>query len=174
MAAIVVTQLISRWTGNEKSRAAYLRALEPGDLTALKDLETMVLDLPHFEIYGTTDTNTADSDAINLNDQGVTFPAGFKRLIEVHAFVADGSTTAYRKAQALITGGTTPVIEGELVVGNDTVDTNPDFITATPVVTFDFEVVSDEVIIEAVGESSDVVTWVIHVFVSDLIRLVGV
>lgn len=164
MAAIVVSETVSRWTGKPRSRAAYLGALEPNSAEALKDLETMVLGLPHFEVFGTTDTNTADSDAINLSDQGVTFPDGTQRIIYVEASVADDDGQGLIIGRAIVDGGSTPIVNDEEADG-----TLDDGLAGAP--TLDFEVVSNEVIIEAVGIADVDCRWVIRIWVGDAIPL---
>ncbi len=164
MAAIVVSQTVNRWTGNTASRASYLRALEPGSAAALKDLETMVLGLPHFEVFGLTDTNTADSDAINLTDLGVKFDDGTQRNIYVEASCADNDGQGLLICRATVDGGATPIISDESVDG-----TLDDGLAGAP--SIDFEVVSDEVIIEAVGVLDVDIRWVIRIWVSDPIPL---
>src|SRR5690606_26234481 len=143
-------------------------ALEPGNETARKDLETMVLGLPHFEVYGTTDTDTADSDAINLSDQGVTFPAATQRTITVEAFVAQAAETGYIKYVATVNGadGTTPEVDGAVALVNltDAVDATQDpFILV--------EVTSNKVIVNVEGDTNVDTRWVLHVYVSDAVPL---
>lgn len=168
MAAIVVSKTVSRWTGHEKSRASYLSALAPNDETARKDLETMVLGLPHFEVYGTTDTNTATSVALNLSDQGVTFPAGTQRNVLVRAYVAQAAETGFIEYEATVNGadGTTPEVDGSTLIANqtDAVDA-----TADPGITV--VVTSNEVLVNASGDTDVDTRWVIHVWVTDAIPL---
>lgn len=158
----------NRWTGRTKDRAGYLRALEPGDATARKDLETMVLGLPHFVVTGTTDTNTADSDAINLSDMGVTFPAATMRHIRVRAYVSQGSETGFIEHVAAISGadGTTPEVDGQVALVNLT-----DAVDATNDPAIDVEVAANEVIIEAVGDTTVNTRWYIEVYVGEIIPL---
>lgn len=166
MAAIVIQSLVNRFTGNQKSRANYLRALEPGSLTALKDLETMVLGLPHFEVYGTTDTTTADSDALNLTTQGVTFSNATQRTVYVEASVADNDGQGLLVYQFQVDGGTTPIVTA--VQADSAICLDDSGLAGAP--TLDFEVVANAVIIEAVGTAAPC-RWVIKVWVSDEIPL---
>lgn len=175
MAAIVVSQTINRWTGNEKSAAAYRAAIEPNSEAARKDLETMLLGLPHFEVYGTTDTNT-DGVAINLNDAGVTFPDGTHRVIKVVAHVADVDGQGIVTARAVVDGGATPIV----TVVQDTQETvasgvgkSSETITGGlgGIPTLDIDEVSNEVEVQALGISGVDCRWVIHVWVSDAIPL---
>lgn len=164
MAAIVVSKTVNRWTGNHASPAAFRRALEPGDENARKDLETMVLGLPHFEVHGLTDTNTADSDAINLSDLGVLFPDATQVNLYVEAAVADNDGQGLLICRATVDGGATPIISDESVDG-----TLDDGLAGAP--SLDFEVVSNEVIIEAVGVLDVDMRWVIRIWVGDPIPL---
>ena len=168
MAAIDVSQVVSRWTGDEKNRSNYLRALELGNETARKNLETMVLGLPHFEVYGTTDTSTATSVALNLSDEGVTFPAATQRNVVVKAWCAQAAETGYIEHIATVSGadGTTPEVDGSTLVANqtDNIDTSAD-----PAITV--VVTSNEVLVNAVGDADVDTRWPIHVFVTDALPL---
>ena len=109
MAAAVITKTVSRWTGDEASRASYLKALEQNSATALKLLETLVLGLPHFEISFTTDTNTA-SVVLNLTTQGVTFPDGTQRIIYSRLRTADNDGMGVVEGKVMVDGGSTPIV----------------------------------------------------------------
>lgn len=168
MAAIVVTQTINRWHGQNTDAAAYDRAKARDGDTSRKMLETMVLGLPHFEVYGTTDTDTADSDAINLSDLGVTFAAATQRTITVEAFVSQAAETGYIKHVATVNGadGTTPEVDGQVALVNltDAVDATQDpFILV--------EVTSNEVIVNVEGDTDVDTRWVLHIYVSDAVPL---
>jgi hypothetical protein len=164
MATMAGISIVNRWHGHETSRAAYKRALEDGNTEAQKMLETMVLGLPHFEVRGTTDTNTADSDAINLSDLGVVFGDAKQVNLYVEASVADDNGQGLLICRASIDGGSTPIVSDESVDG-----TLDDGLAGAP--SIDFEVVSDEVIIEAVGVLDVDLRWVIKIWVSDPIPL---
>jgi hypothetical protein len=167
MAAIVVSETLSRWTGRTKDRAGYLRALEPNDEAARKDLETMVLGMPHFEVKGTTDTNTSASVALNLTAQGVTFPADTQRLLYVEAYVADDNGSGVVIGRALIRGGATPVVADEQL----DVTLDDDLSAATSAPTLDFQVNTADVVIEAIGDADVDARWHIKVWVGELIPL---
>lgn len=109
MAAAVISKTVSRWTGNDKSRATYLRALEPNSAAALKDLETIVLGLPHFEVYFTSDTNTATA-VLNLATQGVAFPDGTQRVIISRLRAADVDGQGIVEGKTIVDGGSTPIV----------------------------------------------------------------
>jgi hypothetical protein len=180
MAAIVVTRTENNFIALGKDSPARIsQAVWPTGGNTGDDgrkCQQGLLGQPDFIVYGTTDTNTADSDAINLSDNGVTFPANTIREITVVAYAGDGTAVRKITAAALVIGGSTPAFAGEAqdvpsvgAVTSDSVTTAS--YGAAPVITIDFEVVSDEVIIEAVGESSDVVTWVLEVYVGRLIPM---
>jgi hypothetical protein len=59
---------------------------------------------------GTTDTNTAASTAVNLNDQGVTFPDATNRRIETLCKIADVDGQGYVEGVACVDGGATPIV----------------------------------------------------------------
>jgi hypothetical protein len=165
MAAIVVSQTVTRWTGNQTSRAGYMRALEPNSETARKDLETMVLGLPHFEVYGTTDTNTAASVAINLTTQGVTFPDATQRVILARARVADNDGQGIVESKSVVDGGSTPIVV------TDSADADPlvSGLGGTP--TLVMSVSTADVILTAVGISAVPCRWLIEIWVGDALPL---
>lgn len=115
---------------------------------------------PDFIVTGTTDTNTADSDALNLTAQGVTFPDGFHRKITIDAWAADEDGVGFVRHTAIIDGGSTPIVADQ--AGDATLD---DGVAAA--FTLDVEVVANAVIIEAVGASADNLRWYIEVYVGE-------
>jgi hypothetical protein len=119
---------------------------------------------PDFIVTGTTDTNTADSDAINLSAQGVTFPDAAHRLIRIDAWAADEDGVGFVRHLAIIDGGATPIVADQ--IGDANLD---DGVAAA--FTLDVEVATNQVIIEAVGASSDNLRWYIEVYVGDLIPI---
>jgi hypothetical protein len=179
MAAIVVTKTVNNFLELSKDDSSRIsQAVWPtGGISATNGFKCQqgLLGQPDFIVYGTTDTNTADSDAINLSDNGVKFPANTLREITVVAYVGDGSVVKKITAAALIIGGSTPAIGGEAQDAPSTTGANDSVTTASyggaMTISIDFEVVSDEVIIEAVGESGDVNTWVLEVYVGRIIPM---
>jgi hypothetical protein len=176
MAAIVISRTQVNWTAIDKdSPQRVSEGVWPTGGLSGPACQQGLLGQPDFIVYGATDTNTADSDAINLTTRGVSFPANTLREITVVAYVGDGTAASKRTARALIIGGSTPAITGEAQDAPSTTGANDSVTTASygaaPVVTIDFEVVSNEVIVEAVGESGDVVTWVLEVYVGRLIPM---
>jgi hypothetical protein len=179
MAAIVVSRTTNNFVeipADDPSRVSQAVWPTGGHPGVGAKLQQTLIGQPDFIVYGATDTNTADSDAINLSALGVRFPANTLREITVVAYVGDGALVRKITAAALVIGGTTPAFGGEVQAvasstgANDSVTTES-YGGAGPVVTFDFEVVSNEVIIEAVGESGDVVTWVIEIYVGRIIPM---
>lgn len=69
---------------------------------------------PTFEIFGTTDTNTAaaSSSAINLSQRGVTFPTNTYRDIEVETLAFNGANRWKFRTKQRVRGGTNPALEG--------------------------------------------------------------
>lgn len=179
MAAIVVSSTQNNFTtiARDSNQRISLSVWPTGGVVGEGEkCQQGLLGRPDFIVRGVTDTNTADSDAINLSDNGVTFPANTLREITVVAYAGDGTAACKRTARALIIGGSTPAITGEAQDVASVGAVTSDSVTsasygAAPVVTIDFEVVSDEVIVEAVGESGDVVTWHIEVYVGQLIPM---
>lgn len=167
MAAIVVTQTINRWHGQNTDAAAYDRAKARDSDTSRKMLETMVLGLPHFEVYGTTDTNTADSDAIDLTALGVDFPTATQRVIYVEASVADVDGMGLLVYRFQVDGGTTPIVTA--VQADSAINLDDSGLGGAP--TLDFEVETANVVLEAVGISAVPCRWVIKIWVGDLIPL---
>lgn len=177
MAAIVVSSTTVNWSPLSKdSPQRVSEAVWPTGGANGPAAQQGLLGQPDFVVYGTTDTNTEDSDAINLSTRGVPFPANTLREITVVAYVGDGSAVKKITAAALIIGGTTPAIGGEAQdVESVGAETSDSVTTATYggalTASIDFEVVNNEVIIEAVGESGDVNTWVIEVYVGRLMPM---
>jgi hypothetical protein len=138
-----------------------LKALQGGSVENLLAAR-MVADpnAPDFVVTGTTDTNTADSDAINLTAQGVTFPDGFHRKITIDAWAADEDGVGFVRHVAIIDGGTTQIVSDQ--IGDANLD---DGVAAA--FTIDVEVVTDTVRIEAVGASADNLRWYIEIYISD-------
>ena len=168
MAAIVVTKVVDNWLPLPKSSPQRISmAVWPTGLGNAEDArkaQQQLLGQPDFIVEGTTDTSDADSDAINLSDQGVTFPDGTQRTLYVEASVADNDGQGLIIGRAVIDGGATPIVSDESVDG-----TLDDGLAGAP--SLDFEVVSNEVIIEAVGITDVDCRWVIRVWVSDAIPL---
>lgn len=177
MAAIVVSRTDVNWSPLAKeSPQRVSEAVWPTGGANGPQAQQGLLGQPDFIVYGTTDTNTADSDAINLSTRGVPFPANTLREITVVAYVGDGALVKKVTAAALIIGGTTPAIGGEVQAVASVGAATSDSVTTSTyggamTVSIDFEVVANEVIIEAVGESGDVNTWIIQVFVGRLFPL---
>ncbi len=180
MAAIVVTRTENNFLALGKADPSRIsQAVWPTGGSSASDgakCQQGLLGQPDFIVYGSTDTNTADSDAINLSDNGVSFPANTLREITVVAYVGDGSAVKKITAAALIIGGSTPAIGGEAQDVASVGATTSDSVTTASyggalTISIDFEVVSDEVIIEAVGESGDVNTWVLEVYVGRLMPM---
>lgn len=167
MAAPVIQLVVSRWTGVQKSRANYIRALEPGNLTALKDLETMVLGLPHFEVYSTSDTNTAGT-VLDLTAQGVTFGDATCRLIIVKAYLSDNDGQGVLETKFLVDGGATPIVPTPDVADADPIIAGLN-LASTPTLTP--SVSTANVILTAVGITGVPTRWVIHVFVGESVPL---
>lgn len=176
MAAIVVTRTDSNWSPLAKDAPQRVsEAVWPTGGVNGPAAQQGLLGQPDFIVYGATDTNTADSDAINLTTRGVPFPANTLREVTVVAYVGDGSAVKKITAAALIIGGSTPAIGGEAQDAPSTTGANDSVTTASYggalTISIDFEVVNNEVIIEAVGESGDVNTWVIEVYVGRLMPM---
>jgi hypothetical protein len=161
---MVVQSTVNRWTGNELNRANYLRALEPNSAAALKDLETMVLGLPHFEVYATADTNTS-SVLLDLTALGVTFPNATSRLIATRAFIADNDGQGIVEGKTVVDGGSTPIV----VTDSASADPLVSGLGGTP--TLVCSVSTANVILTAVGISAVPTRWVLQVFVGELIPL---
>ena len=169
MAAIVVTETVRNYRADLEKRSPQrlAEAVWPtsGQSGAGLKAQQTVLGEPDFIVYGTTDTNTADSDAINLSDEGVTFPDGHARMIWVRAYVADDNGMGVVEAKAIVDGGTTPIVVQDAASADPLVSG----LAGTPAI--DIEVATNEVIIEAVGITDVDCRWVIEVRVGDLVRL---
>ena len=168
MAAIVVSSVVNNYLPLPKDSPTRISmAVWPTggpDAETCRRAQMGLLGQPDFIVHGLTDTDTADSDAINLSDYGVTFPDGTQREITVKARVADNDGQGLLICRAVVDGGATPIISDEAVDG-----TLDDGLAGAP--SIDFEVVSNEVIIEAVGHTDVDMRWVIEVYVSDAIPL---
>lgn len=180
MAAIVITRTVNNFTPLAKDNPSRIsESVWPlGGSSADNGAKCQqgLLGQPDYIAFGTTDTNTADSDVINLTTLGVSFPANSLREIKVVAYAGDGALVKKITAAALIVGGTTPAIGGEAQDTPSVGAVTSDNITTASyggamTISIDFEVVGNDVIIEAVGESSDVNTWIIEVYVGRLMQL---
>lgn len=69
---------------------------------------------PQFEIFGTTDSNTAaaSSPVISLSDEGVIFPANTTRDIEVEVLAFNGANRYRYRTRQRIAGATDPTLGG--------------------------------------------------------------
>lgn len=164
MAAIAnITVIANRYVNRSKDRSSYLEALEPGNSTAQKMLERLVLNMPDFEATGTTDTNTATSPILNLTDLGVPFAtAETGRVIIVESYTADDNGYGFQKNIALVRGhGTTPVVEGQA----QPVD------LAEGAEEMTVAVQSNKVVVNCVGITGDNVRWYVKVWVGDAFPL---
>lgn len=164
MAAMVVQKTVNRWTGRELSPANFRRALEPGDESARKDLETMVLGLPHFEVYATADTNTS-STLIDLTALGVSFPDKTSRIIRTVAYIADNDGQGIVEGKSVVDGGATPI----LVTDSASADPLVSGLNGTP--TLVATMATANVTLVAVGISAVPTRWVLHVFVGEAVPL---
>lgn len=164
MAAPVINSVVSRWTGNQLNRSNYIRALETGNLTALKDLETMVLGLPHFEVYSTSDTNTAGT-VLDLTAQGVTFGNATARVLIAKTYVADNDGQGLLESKAIVDGGTTPILV------TDSADADPVISGVNGTPTMVASVSTANVIYTYTGISAVPTRIVMHVWVGELVPL---
>jgi len=160
--------------GLEPTTAEEALGLTAGEI-ARQALELALNGYVTLKVQGTTDTNTADSDAVNLSDVGVTFADATFRRIEVFARCADNDGMGCVFAAAVVDGGTTPIVTDaqDATGGTDTTAVSALSITGglagAPLI--DIEVVSNEVIVEAVGISSVDVRWDIDVRVYPAVSL---
>lgn len=167
MAAIVVSQTISNYRPDLEKRSDQRlnEAVWPTSSAGAPKSRQTLLGEPDFIVHGTTDTNTADSDAINLSDNGVVFSDGHARMIWVRAYVADDNGMGVVEAKAIVDGGATPIVVQDAASADPLVSG----LAGTPAL--DIEVATGEVIVEAVGITDVDCRWVIQIWVGDEIRL---
>lgn len=114
MAAFVATRTIRAYDPFPRSlQERFAKAFQNQDTYAEANLRK-IHGLPQFEIFGTTDTNTAaaSSPVISLSDEGVTFPVNTTRTIEVETLAFNGSNRYRWRTRQRIQGGTDPVLSG--------------------------------------------------------------
>ncbi len=75
-----------------------------------------ILDRPDFtaEVQATTDTSNVQ--AVDLTDEGVTFPANTIREIRLKSYCMTDNDTYYYESVEQVLGGTTPVLLGQKIV----------------------------------------------------------
>lgn len=76
-----------------------------------------LLGVPDFIIEGTTDSNTAALSAgaaasiqVNLSTEGVSFPSGYVRRIDILSETRDGSARNFQHIRQYVLGGTNPTL----------------------------------------------------------------
>lgn len=164
MAAIVVTRTDNYYDPNSRTPLQTLMLALANQDTYAVAAQMKVLGRPQFVVYGTTDTNTAGSTAINLTTSGVTFPDATQRVLRAVAHVADNDGQGLITTTAVIDGGTTPIIADESI--DQSLD---DGLAGAPTISFDLS--GNDVIVTAVGITDVDCRWVIDVFVEDLVSL---
>jgi len=168
MAAIVVTRIQNNFLPLDKSSPQRLSMAlwptggNPGDGAKA---QAVLLGSPDFVVYGTTDTNTAGSTAIDLTAQGVTFPDGTQRVIYAVAHIADNDGQGLVESKSIVDGGATPIVV------TDSADADPlvSGLGGTP--TLVLSVSTANVILTAVGISAVPCRWVIDVYIGDALPL---
>lgn len=145
--AASVTSLTGRFDPETRDQASpgriiFLGIFGGGTSIQRQTARNEVLHRPDFIVTGRMDVAGETLTAINLTDQGVTFPAGTIRPIDVECFVTGnlGASTEmfYTRKREVIIGGTTPVLG--VVIG--AIDTNlagatgDGFTTADPALDF--------------------------------------
>jgi hypothetical protein len=114
MAAFVETRSIKKYDPFPRTMLErFSRAFQNQD-TYSEANARYISGLPAFEIYGTTDTNTAaaSSPVVNLTTEGVTFPTNTYRTIEVETLAFNGSNRFKFRTRQRVRGGTNPTLEG--------------------------------------------------------------
>lgn len=114
MTAFVATRTIDGYDPFQRSlQERVAKAFQNQDTYAEANLRKL-LGQPQFEIFGTTDSNTAaaSSPVISLSDEGVTFPANTYRNIEVEVTAFNGAQRFHFRTRQRILGGTAPTLSG--------------------------------------------------------------
>lgn len=170
MAAIVVSSITNNYLALPKSSPQRISmAVWPTGGGAGSDdgrkAQQCLLGQPDFIVYGTTDTNTAASPAIDLTAQGVTFPDGTQRIIVAKARVADDNGQGLVETKGIVDGGSTPIVV------TDSADADPlvSGLAGTP--TLVMSVSTANVILTAVGITDVDCRWVIEVYIGDAVPL---
>lgn len=117
MAAFVRTAFTSNHLSiDPDARQRLYDAMSTGTDAGRKALQ-LLLQQPDFVIEGTTDSNTsvlnagaAQSFAVNLTTEGVDFPNGFDRDVEVVAYTRDETGPNYQRIRQTVRGGTNPTL----------------------------------------------------------------
>lgn len=109
-------------------------------------------------IQGTTDTNTADSVALDLGDFGVTFADATVRRLEAVAVVADDNGMGQVSNRAVVDGGSTVILsDTDLDAALD------DGLAGAPVPAFALNAGSDAVEYNAIGLTDVDFRWEIEI-----------
>lgn len=168
MAAIVVSSIDNNFLPLPKSDPMRISmAVWPtgGIAEDCRKARANLLGEPDFRVYGTTDTNTAGSTAIDLTAQGVTFPDATQRIIVARARIADNDGMGLVESKSIVDGGSTPIV----VTDSASADPLVSGLAGTP--TLVMSVSTANVILTAVGILDVDCRWVIDVFIGDAIPL---
>lgn len=112
-------------------------------------------------VQGTTDTNTADSVAIDFGDRGVTFADATFRRIEALASIADADGMGFERAQCVADGGSTVIATVAQALTSTAVlaDDLSGGLSATHGLTFALNGAADAVELNAIGASGVDARW---------------
>lgn len=125
MAAFVVTRTIRAFDPRSWTRQQLVGMANNNQATVIVGLNTIdaadaasrkLYGGAQFEIFGTTDTNTAaaSSPVLNLSDEGVSFPANTTRDIEIETLAFNGANRFRWRTRQRILGATDPTLAGAL------------------------------------------------------------
>lgn len=119
MAAFVRTRIDRNFVDKPRGDQSHYYGAMSGETDAgRRSRSKYLLGAPDFVIEGTTDTNTAalnagaeQSSMLNLTSEGVTFPAGFDRDIDIIVKSRDESSQGnYQHIRQTVRGGTNPTL----------------------------------------------------------------
>lgn len=90
-----------------------------GDTTAgqRQTAQAELLGLPDFKAEVQATTDTSNVQAVDLTDEGVTFPARSIREIRLKSWCMTDNDTYFYESVESVLGGTTPVLLGQKIVG---------------------------------------------------------
>jgi hypothetical protein len=154
------------------------RETDPNKRKRVVTAQAQIADFPDFSIEA--NTTAAETFAVKeLIAAGVTFPAGFMRLVNIDFYVAGNAAdeTGWARHTALVSGGTTPIVRVVTVPASTPVQVGGNTLsgvagagfTATPAVTV--VAGASTVTVNVVSGEAENMNWVVQIRLGKLVPL---